>query len=87
MTWVVRRSYKQYPNLVKAMETRYKRYNETIAYIEQEEKEGRIFVFSPTEPLEVGRVERDPVKLTKLYELGLKDASTQFDKFQKWLSV
>ncbi|MEH7380670.1 patatin family protein [Bacillus sp. JJ1533] len=85
MTWVVRRSYKQYPNLVKAIETRYKRYNETLAYLDQEEKAGRIFVFSPTEPLEVGRVERNPVKLTHLYELGLKDANEQFDKFQKWL--
>ncbi|MEH7238232.1 patatin-like phospholipase family protein [Bacillus sp. JJ1562] len=85
MTWFIRRSFKQYPNLVKAMETRYKRYNETLAYLDQEEKAGRIFLFSPTEPLEVGRVERNPEKLTNLYELGLKDASEQFDKFQRWL--
>ncbi|MDR4886895.1 patatin family protein [Fredinandcohnia sp. QZ13] len=85
MTWVVKRAFKQYPNLVKAMETRYKRYNDTLAYLDQEEKAGRIFVISPTEPLEVGRVEKNPVKLTNLYELGLKDASEQFEKFQKWL--
>ncbi|MEH7386449.1 patatin family protein [Bacillus sp. JJ1521] len=87
MSWLVRRPYKKYPNLVQAMETRYIRYNETLAYLDQEEKAGRIFVISPTEPLEVGRVERNPVKLTKLYELGLKDASEQFDKFQKWLQA
>ncbi|MEH7226294.1 patatin family protein [Bacillus sp. JJ1566] len=85
MAWVFRRSYKQYPNLVKAMGTRYQRYNETLTYLDQEERAGRIFVFSPTEPLEVGRIERNPVKLTNLYELGLKDAKEQFDKFQKWL--
>ncbi|MFS0824041.1 patatin-like phospholipase family protein [Bacillus sp. 1P02SD] len=85
MTWVVRRAFKQYPHLVKAMETRYKRYNDTLAYLDQEEKAGRIFVFSPTVPLEVGRVEKNPAKLTNLYELGLTDAAEQFDKFQKWL--
>lgn len=85
MGWVVRRSFKEYPYLVKAMESRYQRYNETLAYIDREEQAGRIFVFSPSEPLEVGRVERNPVKLTNLYELGLKDARTQFDQFQKWL--
>lgn len=87
MTWVVKRAFKQYPNLVKAMETRYKRYNDTLAYLDQEERAGRIFVISPTEPLEVGRVEKNPVKLTNLYELGLKDASEQFEKFQKWLKA
>ena len=87
MTWIVRRTFKQFPNLVKAMETRYKLYNETLTYLDQEEKAGRIFVFSPTEPIEVGRVERNPVKLSNLYELGLKDASVQFDRFQKWLNA
>ncbi|THE13320.1 patatin family protein [Bacillus timonensis] len=85
ITWVVRRAFKQHPHLVKAMETRYKRYNDTLAYLDQEEKAGRVFVFSPTEPLEVGRVEKNPAKLTNLYELGLKDAAEQFDQFQKWL--
>ncbi|MGN7296471.1 patatin-like phospholipase family protein [Ferdinandcohnia sp. SAFN-114] len=85
LTWVVRRSYKQYPNLVKAIEKRYQLYNETIAYLEKEEKAGRVFVFSPSEPLEVGRIERDPVKLTNLYELGLKDAHAQFEKFHEWV--
>ncbi|WP_449539593.1 patatin-like phospholipase family protein [Ferdinandcohnia sp. Marseille-Q9671] len=86
MMWVVRRSYREYPNLAKAVEERYKRYNDTIAYIEKEEKAGRVFVFSPTEPLEVGRVERNPVKLSKLYELGYQDAAAQFSQFQRWLT-
>jgi predicted patatin/cPLA2 family phospholipase len=85
MTWVVKRSFKEYPYLAKAMEQRYKIYNDTLAYLEKEEKAGRIFVFSPTEPLDVGRIERNPVKLARLYEIGYQDASTKFESFQKWL--
>ncbi|MCH1626964.1 patatin-like phospholipase family protein [Ferdinandcohnia quinoae] len=85
MIWMVKRKYKQYPQLAKAMAERYIRYNETIKYLEQEEKEGRVFILSPTSPLEVGRIERNPVKLTNLYELGYQDASRLFNDFQEWL--
>ncbi|MFS0861834.1 patatin family protein [Fredinandcohnia sp. 179-A 10B2 NHS] len=87
MTWMVRRTYKDYPELANVMERRYQVYNDTIAYLEDQEKAGKVFVISPSEPLEVGRVERNPVKLSKLYELGYNDTSMMFERFQDWLKA
>lgn len=72
--FLVRRKYPHYPGLQMAMENRYKVYNETIRYIEEEERKGNIIVIRPELPLEVGRMERNPKKLEKLYQIGYEDA-------------
>ncbi|MFT4412328.1 patatin-like phospholipase family protein [Fredinandcohnia humi] len=85
MTWVVKKKYKEYPLLARVMEERYQTYNDTISYLDKEEKAGRVFVFSPSTPLEVGRIERNPIKLSKLYEQGYQDASSLSGSFLEWL--
>ncbi|HDX9578573.1 TPA: patatin family protein [Bacillus pseudomycoides] len=76
--WVAGKVYKNYPNLVNTMLTRYEVYNETLHYIEKEETAGNIFVIRPTEQLQVDRMEKDPDKLQRLYEQGFRDAERQF---------
>lgn len=70
----VRRKYPNYPGLQLALQNRYKMYNETIHYIEEEERKGNVIVIRPEQPLEVGRMEKDPRKLEKLYHQGFEDA-------------
>lgn len=70
---LLRKKYPEYTGLHKAMENRYKLYNDTIDYIEEEERKGNILVIRPVEPLEVGRMERNPQKLSKLYFQGYED--------------
>jgi predicted patatin/cPLA2 family phospholipase len=86
MEWFVKRGYRDYPQIVQAMLTRYTIYNETLDYIEQHEDKGNVFVFRPKFLHGVGRVERNPIKLTALYEEGYKDAQQQFEKLQNWLN-
>lgn len=69
----IKRKYPEYTGLHKAMENRYKLYNDTIDYIEEEERKGNLLVIRPQEPLEVGRMERNQQKLKKLYFQGYKD--------------
>ncbi|AZB42560.1 patatin family protein [Bacillus sp. FJAT-42376] len=83
--WMVRRSLRKYPKLAKAILNRYKMYNETMAYLAEQEKKGRIFVIQPTAKLEVGRIERDPVKLDALYRQGIEDAKQIAGELQVWL--
>lgn len=70
----VRRKYPNYPGLQLALQNRYKMYNETIHYIDEEERKGNVIVIRPEQPLEVGRMEKDPRKLEKLYHQGFEDA-------------
>lgn len=79
------RVYRQYPNIIHAVQNRYKIYNETLDYIEKGDKEGRIFVIRPTEPLQVGRIERKPERLTSLYNQGYQEAEKQYSKLAAFL--
>ena len=84
-SWLPRYVYKDFKGLHTALETRYKMYNETLDYIEELEAQGEIFVIRPSKDLKVGRVERNPDKLTKLYEVGYEDAKENFALLNNWL--
>lgn len=81
----VDRKYPDYMGLQTALRKRYIVYNETIAYLENEEKNGNLFIIRPTEPLKVGRMERNPHKLEALYRQGYEDAKTSRGKIQNWI--
>lgn len=84
-SWLPRYVYKDYKGLHKALEIRYKMYNETLDYIEELEDRNEIVVIRPSQDLKVGRVERNPDKLTRLYEVGYEDAKHSFESLKDWL--
>lgn len=67
---LVRTVLRKYPNLISKIESRYQRYNETLAYIREKEEKGEIFVIRPLAKLQVGSVEHDPDKLQSAYMSG-----------------
>lgn len=77
--------YPKYPNLIKAIENRYKMYNETIDYINQLEKEGKMYVMRPTLPA-VSRFEKSPEKLTEFYQHGYDDGKKEYSSLLKYIS-
>ncbi|WP_102346694.1 patatin-like phospholipase family protein [Bacillus sp. Marseille-P3661] len=83
--WLIKRAYRNYPGLVLALENRYRIYNDTMDYIEDQEKKGHVFVIRPTQSLKVSRVERNKDKLTDLYLQGYKEIEGQFDNLKEWL--
>lgn len=62
--------YHQYPALRKQLRTRYRRYNETLDFIERLERERKAIVIRPEKPLRVGRTGHDPQALADLYDEG-----------------
>jgi predicted patatin/cPLA2 family phospholipase len=77
--------YTNYPNLVKAINTRYIKYNETIDYIEELERKGKIIIIRPSEDLGVKRTEKDPEKLQAIYDLGIKDTEDKLKEIEKYI--
>lgn len=73
MKKVYKRIYHKYPNLIEKLCTMPERYNNLKIHINKLEKEGRIMVIAPKEPVTVSRLEKDKEKLKKLYEIGKKD--------------
>jgi predicted patatin/cPLA2 family phospholipase len=86
-SWFIKRKLGHYEELVKAILNRHEKYNETLDYIEEQEVKGNIFLIRPSEKLEVGRIEKNPEKLLKLYEQGYNEAKKQFDALQNFLKI
>ena len=78
--------YKKYPNLVKAIENRYKMYNDTLDFIEDKRKSGEVFVIQPKEPVNISRVEKDKTKLKALYDEGYNDAKECYEELIKFIN-
>ena len=78
--------YKKYHNLIKAIANRYKVYNETLDFIEEKRKEGKVFVIQPKSPVNISRVEKNKDKLKALYNEGYEDAKKSYADLMKFLN-
>lgn len=76
---------KKYPKVVDAMARRHINYNETLDYIRKQEQEGKVFVISPDEKLDIGRTEKDPDKLRAVYAIGRKAAEAKLGELKHFL--
>lgn len=77
--------YKKYPNLVKAIENRYKMYNETLDFLEEEKEKNEVFIIQPKLPVKISRIEKDKDKLKALYDQGYEDAKELYEDLMKFL--
>lgn len=77
--------YRRYPKLVQAMESRYRKYNQTLQDIARREQEGKLLVFRPEMPLPVSRTENDPAKLRQTYEIGRQTALARIEEVKQFL--
>lgn len=79
-----RRAYKKYPELVRVTIRRNYEYNRQIRLVEQLNRDGRIFVFSPRIPT-VSRIEKDYDSLMHFYEHGYQQAKKRHAELQAYL--
>lgn len=80
------RKYPEYKGLQQALRKRYQIYNDTVTYLENEEKEGNVFIIRPIKPLKVGRMERNPQRLEELYNQGYEDAEALVGNILNWIN-
>lgn len=86
LRWLLERKFSVYPGFMEVMLNRHETYNETIDYIEQQERSGSAFVIRPQEPITVGRTEQNKQNLENLYLQGYKDAERIYPKLMDWIS-
>lgn len=84
---VIRTSLHKYPHAVAAMADRHTRYNETLSYIESQEKAGNLLVIRPSHALDVGAREKNPEKLERAYRMGRRDAQKRIDEIADFCSM
>ncbi len=84
---LIRRKYRRYPKLIAAAENRFIMYNAEKEYVSKREEEGKLFVIRPDEPIPVSRVEKNPEKLKRAYEIGRDAANKKIDSLKEYLSL
>lgn len=82
---LLKRAFKEYPHLTKALENRYIVYNKTLDQIEQLEREGKVFVIRPSKPIACAMIEKDPNHLQEIYDIGRRDALHYLEDLKKYL--
>lgn len=75
---LIKMKYKKYPLLIESMINRYKKYNDTLDYIERLEEEGKAIVIRASKEIKVDRLERNSAKLHELFKNGYEDAENAY---------
>ncbi len=77
--------YRKYPKFLQQMLHRHQVYNDSVETLNLWEREGKAFVFRPSQPIEISRTEKDPDKLQAVYDLGVKDAQNRMEQLLQYL--
>ena len=85
MMKAIRVKYHKYPNMVRDLELRHEKYNDTIAYIKEEVAKNNVFVIQPEAKLDIGRIEHDRKRIRAVYEGGRKTAMKRLEKLKMFL--
>ena len=79
--------YHRYPAFKKALEKRHDCYNEQVEYVCKREEQGDAFVIRPSLPLRIGRLEKNPDEIKRVYDIGYADCEKQIEALKKWIST
>ena len=65
---------RRYPAIVQAMSRRHIMYNEELAFLKEQERQGSILLICPQDTLPIGRTEQDEAKMRRVYDMGRQKA-------------
>lgn len=82
---MIRARYHKYPQLAKQLEESDERYNRQCNEIESLRRQKKIFVISPSIPIDIGRLERNTDRLGDIYYLGYNDAKSKIKELKAYL--
>lgn len=83
---LVRKVYRKYPNLIRAMARRHEIYNDQIAYVRAAEENGTAFVIRPPEKLPVSHLTHDPELMRTVYATGRRTAMAAMPALRAFLA-
>lgn len=84
---VYRSQLKKYPEMVRVLDERHIRYNETLRDIERLEADGKILVIAPSRAIKISRFEKNAERLEELYRLGYDDAAKKLPEILNKLKL
>lgn len=77
----------KYPNVVSAMEHRHEMYNRQMEEIRKREAAGTSLVIRPEHALGIGRTEKNPDELERVYQAGRAEAKRRLKEIKDFLDA
>ena len=84
-TKIIRHVLKEYPKVAETMADRHNEYNDTLKYIAEKENIGDVLVIRPESPLGIGKIEHNPDKMQKVYDLGRAAGEKYLDAVKNFI--
>lgn len=79
--------FRKYPDFCQTLRKRPAIYNSKLSIIEKLEEEGKIKVIRPLNTQGIGRLEKDIVKLRRLYDEGYKLTMERIEELREYMSI
>ncbi len=76
---------RNYPEIVRKIDSRHLEYHKVIAYVKKLEEEGRAFVFAPSHQGKVKTTTKDSEDIHEQYDLGIEDYDARRDELKEFL--
>jgi len=86
-TPLVKAAYKKYPEFLKSFLNLPESYNNSMKRLNELEKEGKVFIIAPKKDLGVGRTEKSPKKLKRIYEEGYRECEMVEKELKNFLEL
>ncbi len=83
---LIRLLLRKYPRTAEAMAVRHEMYNRQLEEISRREASGKALVIRPPEDLRIGRTEKNPEELERVYRLGVREAEGRMEEIIHFLS-
>ncbi len=83
---LIRLLLRKYPCTAEAMAARHEMYNRQMEDISRREASGKALVIRPPEDLHIGRTEKNPEELERVYRLGVREAEGRMEEIIHFLS-
>ena len=84
---MIRLALRNYPAVIRAIETRHNLYNEQIRYIREREAAGDVFVIRPFAEVGIGATCHDRKELKRVYEMGRTAATERLEALKRWMKA
>ena len=82
---LMRIALRKYPRIIEAMSIRHERYNRQMEEIRKRESSGEVLVIRPPVDLGIGRIEKNPAELERVYQIGRKEALRKLSDIRNFL--
>ncbi len=80
-------AFRKHPEFLKTLLNRNEEYNKTLAFCDQMEREGRLYIIAPSEEYSINRTEKNIKKREALYNHGYSLMREQVDNLRSFLSL